>query len=323
MIDVNALQEHIKQLILGPRIIVGLSGGADSVFLLHQLVLLSKSTPLNIIAAHLQHDWRGQEDVADALFCKELAVKLGVQFVTKDARDIVIKKKWNGSQEELGRHQRRAFLHQVLHEHNADVIALGHQAQDQEETFFMRLLPGASLEGLCGMQPKDGLIIRPLLEVQRTDIEQWLTSIDQPWCQDSDNTNPRFLRNRIRHELLPVLRNIDPRFTSNFARTLQQLQQEQTLIDELVQSTFEQIFDTDGNGNLPHFKKLSPMLQGHVLKKLFITNGVQFNLSAGFIDEALRFLNSPRGGTHMLGNSWALYKKSDTFQLITTTERTL
>lgn len=316
MIDVSALQEHIKNLIVGPRIIVGLSGGADSVFLLHHLVLLSKTIPLNIIAAHLQHDWRGQADNDDATFCKELTATLGIQFVTEHARDIVIDKKWNGSQEELGRHQRRAFLHEMLTEHNADAIALGHQAQDQEETFFIRLLRGAALEGLCGMRARDGLIIRPLLEVQRSDIEEWLTAQGQSWCRDSDNDNQRFLRNRIRHELLPVLRNIDQRFTTSFARTLQQLQQEQMLIDEYVQTTFEQIFNEDGSGDLCCFKGLSPMLQGHLLKKLFIINGIQFNLSEGFIDEALRFLNSPRGGTHQLGETWALHKKMISFQLI-------
>ena len=381
MIDFIALQTHTKQLITKllesqggeslktPRLIVALSGGADSVFLLHLLAQVATTMPLTLIVAHLNHGWRGAADNADEQFCRNLAQQFNCTFITAHADAIATTKVWNGSQEELGRHQRHTFLQNTAKQFNACGIAFGHHAQDQEETFFIRLLRGASLEGLCGMSPisfelqrittpqdKNGSrigvrddkevepetsnfpqthpieisvipdhdpgsrasspIIRPLLHTSRTDIEQWLTTNNQPWCHDSDNTNPRFLRNRIRHELLPVLHAIDTRFEHNFARTVHQLQQEQELIDQLVNNTFAIIFDNNGQGNLDQFKKLHPMLQGHVLKKLLISNKMPFNLSQGFIDEALRFLNSPRGGTHTLGTTWALHKKTISFQLV-------
>lgn len=380
MIDFIALQAHTKQLITKllesqggeslktPRLIVALSGGADSVFLLHLLVQTATTMPLTLIVAHLNHGWRGAADNADQQYCHNLAQQFNYTFITAHADEIVTTKGWNGSQEELGRHQRHTFLQNTAKQFNACGIAFGHHAQDQEETFFIRLMRGASLEGLCGMYEnshsesrskpfetalpgflrasgieeqnnmtkiKDPAhpeelrssvskdmsgckipIIRPLLHTNRTDIEQWLTTNNQPWCHDSDNTNPRFLRNRIRHELLPVLHAIDRRFEHNFARTVHQLQQEQELIDQLVNNTFAIIFDNNGQGNLDQFKKLHPMLQGHVLKKLLISNKMPFNLSQGFIDEALRFLNSPRGGTHTLGTTWALHKKTISFLLV-------
>jgi tRNA(Ile)-lysidine synthase len=327
MIDFTALQAHTKQLITEllasqgvnslktPRLIVALSGGADSVFLLHLLAQVVTTMPLTLIVAHLNHGWRGAADNADEQFCRNLAQQFNLMFVTARGNEIAINKRWNGSQEELGRHQRHTFLQNTAKDFDALGIALGHQEQDQQETFFIRLMRGASLEGLCCMDECENNIIRPLLLTSRTDIEQLLTANNQIWCTDSDNETSRFLRNRIRHELLPILHTIDMRFEHNFARTLHQLQQEQELIDELVNNTFAAIFDTTGKGDLTAFNKLHPMLQGHVFKKLLISNKMSFNLSKNFIDEALRFLNSPRAGTHQLNQSWALTKKSSLFFL--------
>lgn len=329
MIDITALQTHIRQLIcqLEPdkkgfyKLIVGFSGGADSLFLLYQLTELQKSMPLELIAAHLEHDWRGKADKDDADFCRILSKKLNVLFVTKKSHDITISKKWNGSLEEIGRHQRHTFLEEIRKEYTASGILLGHQAQDQEENFFIRLLRGSSLKGLCGMQAKDGFIMRPLLGVERKDIEFWLLEKGHQWCHDVDNDNSRFLRNRIRHELLPILGKIDPRFGQTFTRTLLQLSQEQELIDQLTKNTFDSIFDVEQHGDLIQFKNLHPMLQGHVLKKLFISAQFQFTLSESFINEALRFLNSPRGGSHQLNQAWVIRKKGPRFWITLLSDR--
>lgn len=298
------------------KLIVGISGGADSVFLLHHLAEYNKrENCLKLIAAHLQHSWRGRADEADAAFCQALAKKLDVDFVTMTEQEIPFTKKWNGSLEELGRHQRRAFLFHVMSEHQAHGIALGHNAQDQEETFFIRLLRGASLDGLGGMHLIKNQIIRPLLHTNRDDIEAWLKQAGQLWCHDSDNENRRFLRNKIRHELLPLLRNIDPRFTTTFAHTQEKLRLEQELINLLIDEKFTAIFNSENEGNLSLFKTLPQLLQGHLLKKFFISNKLSFPMSGAFLQESLRFLNSNRGGTHALTTTWGLYKKASTFLL--------
>lgn len=322
--DINQLQTTLANIVnkLSPgnaapkKIVIALSGGADSVFLLHQLVALQQAMPLKLIAAHLQHDWRGQPDEADAQFCAQLANQYGIAFVTATAASIKSDKKWNGSREEEGRLQRQQFLLEVKAAHAADAIMLGHHAQDQEETFFIRLLRGASLEGLCGIRQINGHFIHPLLNIEKKVIEGWLTAHNQPWCTDSDNLNQQFLRNRIRHELLPVLRRIDSRFSQNFARLVKQLEQEQGLISLLVEQTYHQIITGPQEiGDLKAFQELKPMLQGHVLKKMLFAHKISFNLSTGFIEEALKFLNTPRGGKHELGKSWLLIKKQNTFYI--------
>lgn len=331
MIDIEALQHHIIALLQAflkkehpdnsieknkkSSFIIGLSGGADSVFLLRQLIEVQKKLHVQLIVAHLQHDWRGEADIQDAIFCRSLAATFSLPFITATASSITLTKKWNGSLEEQGRLQRHAFLQETMHQQGAVGIILGHQAQDQQETFFIRLLRGAALQGLCGMKEIEGSLIRPLLQVQRKDIEMWLTDAQQAWCHDADNDNPRFLRNRIRHELLPLLRVLEPRTEETFVRTQKQLRQEQELIEELVQTTFMMLFNTTHQGDLVRFKSLHPMLQGHVIKKLLITQKVPFPLSEGFIKETLRFLNSPRGGTHNLSEKWALTKKASLFWL--------
>ena len=134
-----------------PTLIVALSGGADSVFLLHLLGQTATTMPLTIIVAHLNHGWRDAADDADEQFCRNLAQQFNCTFITAHADEIATTKGWNGSQEELGRHQRHTFLQNTAKQFDACGIAFGHHAQDQEETFFIRLLRGASLEGLCGM----------------------------------------------------------------------------------------------------------------------------------------------------------------------------
>ena len=145
------------------KIILGLSGGPDSIYLLHKLASLRNTgTIKELIAAHLDHEWR-QDSAKDVAFCKQACKSLNVPFVSKKLSELNLS--FKGSPEEIGRNARRYFLEQIRTKHNADLIALGHHLQDQEETFFIRLIRGTSLSGLCAMWPKKGFYIRPLLQM--------------------------------------------------------------------------------------------------------------------------------------------------------------
>ena len=153
----------IKHNLINPHdtIIIGLSGGPDSVFLLHALLHIKDKYNLTLIAAHLNHEWRPEADAEEEL-CRHLARTI-LNFVSQKLSCLIITVKKNGSKEQDARLMRRHFLESVAHTYNAQRIALGHHAQDQQETFFIRLIRGSSLTGLTGIKPHAGLYIRPLL----------------------------------------------------------------------------------------------------------------------------------------------------------------
>jgi tRNA(Ile)-lysidine synthase len=293
-------------------IIVGLSGGPDSVFLLHFLVHLQKEHNLNIIAAHLDHGWR-PESAHDVTFCKKVAAELGVTFLHAHAGDLNLQIPYNGSKEEVGRKLRRHFFEHLARQHNATGIALAHHADDQQETFFIRLMRGATLTGLTGMKPKDGLYIRPLLELHKQEILEYLHISGIEYIIDSTNNAPAFLRNRIRAQVLPALKATDDRFEQNFKSTVDKLQQTEHFLENLTTTMLEQIKVPHANQavlDLTKWRALDDLLQQRVIIQLLCDEQLPFVLSDAFVQEIVRFLASPRGGQHMLNEKWAVVKKS-------------
>src|SRR5580704_10711033 len=166
---INDFIAHHKLFSDGSTIVLGLSGGPDSIFLLHVLAALHNQKKITLIAAHLDHGWRATS-AADAQFCMHEAQRLGIACIIGHLDEFKDTISWNGSQEELGRKTRRLFLQQVAERYNAHHIALAHHAQDQQETFFIRLIRGSSIAGLASMLPANGIYIRPLLATSKTDI---------------------------------------------------------------------------------------------------------------------------------------------------------
>jgi len=183
----------------GETVLVGVSGGADSVALLHLLIALAPSWRLRLHVLHVDHQLR-PDSSSDGDFVRVLGARLGVPVdvatVTVDRRE---------SLEAAARTARHAALETWAARVGAQRIALGHTADDQAETVLMRLVQGAGVRGLAGIPPVRGRIIRPLIEVRRAALEAELRRATLPWVEDPTNRDPKFLRNRIRHELLPLL----------------------------------------------------------------------------------------------------------------------
>ena len=207
---------------------------------------------------------------------------------------------------------RRYFLEKVLHEHNANNIALAHHAQDQEETFFIRLIRGSSLTGLTAIKPKHGLYIRPLLEIHKIDILSWLHINNIPYAIDKTNESHDYLRNRIRLNVLPAFRICDERFEANFISTLNRLKTTENFLDRLTQKTFNEISSVENNQRLINISQLlnvDEALHHRILLHWLITEQVPFSTTQAFLDEIIRFLNTPNGGHHSLHEQWSLVKK--------------
>ena len=203
----------------GDRVLVALSGGPDSVALLRLLRDLEAGGELAVAGiAHLNH---GLRDAAhgDEQFCRALAVELGLPF-RSDLADVRARAgRLRTSLEDAGRQARYELFERVAAELQADVIATGHTRDDQAETFLLRLLRGAGPRGLAGIHPRSGRVVRPLLDLGRDELRTYLASLGQPFRDDESNRDLSIPRNRIRHELLPVLsRDYSPGITDVLAR---------------------------------------------------------------------------------------------------------
>jgi tRNA(Ile)-lysidine synthase len=183
---------------------VAVSGGADSVCLLHVLLELAPQWDLRLSVLHLNHGLRGEESLQDEQFVRDLAARLGLPASVRTV-DIAAS---DDNLEQAARHVRLAFFREQLASTDTTRIATGHTRNDQAETVLFRFLRGSGGAGLAAIRPitADGLV-RPLLDVSRAEVEQYLRERGIPWREDSSNASLQFARNRIRHSLLPQLAN--------------------------------------------------------------------------------------------------------------------
>lgn len=318
----NKLEEEINQILIKkPKIVLGLSGGPDSVFLFHFLKNLANKNKIEFIAALLDHEWR-KESKDDLVFCENLCKKNNIILFSTTATKLCTNFKSNGSKEELGRKLRRFFLEDILKKENADFIALAHHLQDQEETFFWRIIRGTTLAGITCMKKIDHPYLRPLLNINKQEILDYLNSNNIEYILDKTNTSDKFLRNRIRKYVLPALKKCDDRFDKKFKSTFRHLQKENLFLNQITKESFNMIFkktlkNDNFVGNLKSFLNKEKVLQKRILIYWLIKQKIQFNPSESFLDESLRFLNSQNGGSHQLSNSWKLHKKKNFFWIKT------
>lgn len=295
-------------------IIVGLSGGADSVCLLHKLTTLQKSYNLQIIAAHFDHEW-SKESKNAVISSQNIADQLGVDFITQSSSELKFKPKWNGSKEEHARNLRIHFLKSVAKEHNASSIALAHHAQDQEETFFIRLLRGSSLTGLTGIKEKNDIIIRPMLHCSKIEILNYLAEHNISYYQDPSNDSDDFLRNRIRHHVIPALENADQRFHTTFSNTISKLQAADNFLHNFSEQTLKSI-QTENGIDIAAFCALHITLQQRILMLYMIQQNITIPVHDKFLKECVRFLRNTKTNKHQIHHQWALQKHKNRFKII-------
>lgn len=227
------LQSSLPQTPLGHLSIVALSGGADSVALL--LGLLHLGQPL--VAAHCNFHLRGEESDADEAFVSRLCEERGVKLYVEHFDTEAYAKQQRISIEMAARELRYDYFEKLRQQLGADTIAVAHHRDDNVETLLLNLVRGSGLKGLCGMQPRNGFIVRPMLNIPRTEIEAFLKEAQQPFCTDSTNTDTAFKRNKIRHQLLPLLRELNPSIDRTLAETIIRLNEAQTLLRSLRSDT--------------------------------------------------------------------------------------
>ena len=223
----------------GDRVLAAVSGGADSVCLLHALHELAPDLALDLTVAHLDHRLRGAASRGDAKFVTDLAAGLGVPCVTGSS-DVRRRARRKGlSLEMAAREARYEFFARCAREVGAGVVATAHTADDRAETVVLKLVRGAGAAGLGGIARDTVLrglrVVRPMLDISRSDIEAFLKQRGVSWREDASNSDVSFLRNRVRHEVLPLLESrLNPSLRRALCRTAEVLSQEERWIDDIV-----------------------------------------------------------------------------------------
>lgn len=253
----------------GESVLVGLSGGADSVCLL----LCLKELGINISAFHVNHNLRGEESIRDKNFCISLCERLGVRIYTADIDVKGYCEKNHVSVEEGARELRYKELNSI----NADKIATAHNINDCFETTIFNLARGTGLKGLCSIPPVRDNIIRPLIECTREEIEDYLAEKGQDFVTDSTNLEDEYTRNKIRHKVIPVLKEINSSLYSSYSATREHLTNDERCLDKLVDEQIDSACISEKRYDADRLRMADRHLLPRIVGKMLSECGIEIS----------------------------------------------
>ena len=295
----------------GERVIVAVSGGMDSVALLHVLSELSGQLGISLAVAHVNHGLRQTQAKSEEKLVRHYALDLGLVCHSTCLAVKKLAQEKGRSIEEAARNLRYSYLDEVRQIEHAAKICVGHHADDQAEEVLLRLIRGAGRKGLSGMDLiRDGKIVRPLLSVSKAEIADYLQDRSIAWLDDLSNNSLKFLRNRVRLELLPFLQDFNPNIAENLRRTALVLKDEEVVLDQIATIAFDRaITSTTERKDAPDglLLDLNILADEHTAIKRRIVEKVLIQMklqpSFNFITEIIRLqekkmgslLHMPRG----------------------------
>jgi tRNA(Ile)-lysidine synthase len=283
------------------KVLVGVSGGPDSVALLHLLVEMAPELELGLVVAHLNHGLRA-EAVEDTSLCEELARKLGLTFVSGRVDVAREAKDTHRCLEDAGRRARYRFLEESAQALACDRIAVGHTRDDQAETFLHRLLRGSGSRGLASVHPVvDSRRIRPLFRVRRAEILDYLSQRGIPFRNDSSNDDERFTRNRLRHRTLPLLsKEYNPRLVETLSATADLLRDDEAWMEEMTERAFTEIARSEGDAfglAVPELERLHHALKRRLVRLAIArVRGDLTNVSKTHVEATIDLLSPGKSG---------------------------
>lgn len=300
--EAKKLEKHVeailaKYLRAKDTVIAAISGGADSVFLLHMLA----QTKAKIIVAHVNHLLR-PEAASDQQFVEKLAKSHGlkIEILNVDVANLAQKNKHG--LEETGRKVRYEFFNKLAKKYHATFIITAHHADDNLETRLLNFTRGASLKGLIGMETlsqigknKKQKLLRPLLDINKKEILAYLKFKKIPYQKDISNEDIKYSRNFLRHEIIPRLEKLNQSLQKNSAKNTQNLREIGDLLESETNKWLAENKTVHGF-NAKNFKNLHPALQKSVILKIYETKiGHTKNLESAHLEEILKTLKSPEG----------------------------
>jgi tRNA(Ile)-lysidine synthase len=294
---VRATAGKYRMLQKGDRVIVGVSGGVDSVVLLHVLMVLRDEYDLSLVVAHLDHGIRGEESRREADFVRDLAQELGLPFETATADVPTLAGRKRVSLQEAAREARYDFYDQVGEKYDGQKVATGQTADDQAETILIRVIRGAGLRGLKGIPPlRGGVYIRPLIETSRAEVERFARKEGLSHVTDSSNIKDIYLRNKIRNDLIPHLeREYNPNIRAGLSRMASILSREDDYLDRKADEVMAGLIDEGDQEVSLDISRLRPVHEAmwfRVLQKALATvlGGDLRRISTAHLDAMFRLL---------------------------------
>lgn len=251
-------------------VVVGVSGGADSVALLHILLTLQreKGIPARLVAAHIQHNLRGEESRQDEAFVRQLCADRGVECRVKEADVAALAIEWGTGTEDAGRRVRYAFFEELAKEFAPAKIATAHNRKDNMETVLLHLTRGSGLQGVGGIPPIIGNRIRPLICCSREEIEGYCAENGLAYRQDSTNADTAYSRNRIRQEVLPALSKINPQAEEAFLRFSEIARQDDACLQALAADLVAEVTRPEHRYRLAPIQTAPPSIGARALRQI-------------------------------------------------------
>jgi tRNA(Ile)-lysidine synthase len=263
------------------KIVLGVSGGPDSVCMLDIFSQLQKKYNLELIIAHVNYGLRGKDSERDEKFVRNLAEKYNLKI-------FVLKPPVKSKSENAWREIRYNFFEKIRKTNNFDLIAVAHNADDQVETFLMRLIRGSGLTGLSAMKFKNSKIIRPLLGITRQEILEYLDKTDKKYRTDKTNKTNLFFRNKIRNRLLPELEKLNPNVRQTILESVQSIAIDNDFINAAVAKSGEDF-------SVKKTLALHPALQRRlILKKISAIRGSLKDIAVSNVEEIIKALKSTK-----------------------------
>lgn len=256
----------------GDRVLIGVSGGADSIALLEFFVSVKEKYDLDICVAHIEHGIRGEDSVNDAEFVENYCKKLGVNFYLKTIDAPNLAKKAKMGVEEYSRMARYDFFNTI----ECDKIATAHNLTDNIETLLFRLARGTGLKGACSIPAVRGKIIRPFIEVSSGEIRKWCNDNNIPYRVDCTNSDSAYSRNLIRLEILPLFEKLNANYQDNIENFISDVNEDYAFIDNYVKSIYPKIIKNN-EIDLPKLNELDLSIKKRILIMFFDENGYSLN----------------------------------------------
>ncbi len=303
----------------GDRLVLGVSGGADSVFLFHFFLWLRMRVDISFVVVHVDHGIRGEEAKKDRDFVKRLAEEEAIRFIQYETSIPELAKKWKMTEEEAGRVYRYRCFEETLEHLKGTKLAVAHHRDDQAETVLFQLFRGSALRGLGGMSPKNGHVIRPLLCVSRSEIEETLQREGIEYCIDSTNDENVYARNKLRNQLFPwVEKEIRQGAGKHIAKSADYIRDLVAYIDAETEKLYQAVAEEGPECRMVRekaFLELFPALQRELILKMLVSlSGRKKDIETEHIEQVRRLF---LGGTgKKLSLPYGLQARKDYDRLI-------